>query len=303
MRIGLALDGSTDLTTLLAAAEAAASAGFPAVWLSDVGGWDPLTVAALVGQRTPGLQVGTAIVQLLGRHPLHLAGQALTTQAAAGGRLTLGVGPSHAPIVEQRFGLSWDRPLLQVRERLDLLGPLLAGESVDVHGETVSATGGVAAPGVSAPDVLLAAHGPQMLALAGQRADGAITIWARPELVADFIAPTVARAAVTAGRPAPRIVVGLNVTLTDDPDAARRFVAEKFAAAANMPSYRGALVRQGLVGVEDTVVVGDKAAIRSAVDSYEKAGATELIAFVTGRPSDGEGTVAALAELAREAAS
>jgi F420-dependent oxidoreductase-like protein len=302
MKIGLALSiPPTPLPVLLDAATQAAAVGFPAVWFNDIGGWDPLTVAALVGERVPGLEVGTAITQLLGRHPLHLAGQTLTAQAATGGRLTLGVGPSHAPIVEQRFGLSWERPILQVRERLDLLRSLLAGETVDVRGATIAAAGEVVAPGATAPPVLLAAHGPQMLRLAGERADGVLTLWSRPGLVADFVAPTVRKAAAGAGRPAPRIVVGLNTAVTTAPEATREYLAEKYAAVGSLPSYRGSLDRQGATGIEETIVVGDEATVAAAVRDYEAAGATELIVFASGRDEDRDQTLAALAHLAREA--
>ena len=93
-----------------------------------------------------------------------LAAQALTVQAASGGRLTLGIGLSHQMVIENVFGLSFDKPARHMREYLEILMPLLAGEQVTFVGETLSAsTFGplqIDAPG---PDVLVAALGTVML--------------------------------------------------------------------------------------------------------------------------------------------
>jgi alkanesulfonate monooxygenase SsuD/methylene tetrahydromethanopterin reductase-like flavin-dependent oxidoreductase (luciferase family) len=96
MRIGLYLDSSTPLPTLLAQVEHAEHAGFAAVWLSNIFAHDALTVLALAGQRSTALELGTAVVPTYPRHPTALAQQALTVQAASGNRLVLGIGPSTA---------------------------------------------------------------------------------------------------------------------------------------------------------------------------------------------------------------
>jgi F420-dependent oxidoreductase-like protein len=298
MEIGLAVYGTAPLPDVLAQIEQTATAGFASAWLGEIGSWDPLTAFAALGATAPEIELGTAVMATFARHPLAMAAQALTTQAATGGRLSLGLGPSHQVVVEGRLGLVWDRPLLRVREYLDVLQPVLGGAEVDVSGTTTSARGGVTAPGAGPPPVLLAAHGPRMLALAGERTDGAITLWARPPYIADFIVPTVTAAA---GGKARRIVAGVNACVTADPDGARRDVAERLAAAAALPSYRGSLDRQGLGGLEDTVVAGDESDVAAAVHRYAEAGATELVLFPSGPPADRARTIAVFAQLAREA--
>jgi F420-dependent oxidoreductase-like protein len=297
MQIGLAVDGAAALPDVLGQIEQAAAAGFATAWMGEVGGWDPLVVFAALGSRAPGIGLGTAVMATIARHPLAMAAQALTTQAATGNRLTLGLGPSHRVVAEGRLGLAWDRPLLRVREYLDVLQPVLRGSEVQVRGETTGATGGVLAPGAGEPSVLLAAHGPQMLALAGARTDGVITLWARPRYIADFIVPAVT---ADASGPRPRIVVGVNACVTVDPEAARREVGERLAAAAALPSYRSSLDRQGLDGLEDTVVAGDESVVADAVRHYAEAGATELVLFASGAPTDRARTIAVFADLARE---
>jgi alkanesulfonate monooxygenase SsuD/methylene tetrahydromethanopterin reductase-like flavin-dependent oxidoreductase (luciferase family) len=75
-------------------ARSAADDGFASYWLAEhpTGGFDALTVLALVGQVVPDIELGTAIVPTMPRHPLVLAGQALTTAASIDHRLTLGIG-------------------------------------------------------------------------------------------------------------------------------------------------------------------------------------------------------------------
>lgn len=300
MRIGLWIDEQRPLAEVVAEVERAAAAGFARAWVGERAGWDPLTVLAAVGDRAPGIGLGTAVTTLFPRHPLTLAAQALTAQAAVGGRLTLGVGPSHRPLVEGRFGLPWQRPGRRVRAALDVLVPVLAGADVDVRDEELTAVGGVVAPGASAPPLLLAAHGPRMLALAGERTDGVLTTWATPDELAAGVVPTVTAAAAAAGRAAPEVVVGVVASLTADPDGTRDWVATAFAPAADLPSYRDSLLRQGLRGPADTVLAGDEAELARQVRRFAGAGVTELQLCPVGPPADRARTVEFFAELARQ---
>src|SRR5437763_14664484 len=100
---------------------------------------DALTALAVVGREVPGLRLGTAVVPTYPRHPMMLASQALTTNAAAGGRLSLGIGLSHQIVIENMFGYSFEKPARHMREYLAALMPLLRGEQVSFKGETVTA--------------------------------------------------------------------------------------------------------------------------------------------------------------------
>ncbi|NAS23574.1 TIGR03564 family F420-dependent LLM class oxidoreductase [Herbidospora sp. NEAU-GS84] len=297
MEIGLSSYGAGPVPELLAEIERAAAHGFSRFWLGEHGGWDPLTVFAALGDRAPGIDLATSVVGTHPRHPLALAAQALTTQAATGGRLTLGVGPSHQPVVESRYGLTWQPPVRHSREILEILGPVLRGEQVDVHGPSVTAVGGVSAPATAPPGLLLAANGPRMLALAGERADGALTMWTTPRFLDEVAVPIVTAAA--AGRPAPRIAVGLLATVTSDVEGARERVDADFRHAAALPTFRGLLDRQGSSGPGDTLVAGDETAVEKAVGRFADAGATELIVFPVGRPDDHDRTIALFGGLAR----
>jgi len=296
MQIGIWIDDEKPLPAVLDAVVDAERRGFARAWFGQRLGWDPLTVIAAVGDRAPRIGLGTAVVVTWSRHPLTLAAEALTAQAAVQGRLTLGIGPSHQPIVEGRFGHRWHRPGQHVAEQLDVLRPALRGEAVEVHGETVTAAGTLSTPGTVAPPLLLAAHGPRLLRLAGEKADGVITTWTDARSLAENVVPAVRAAA--AGRPDPQIVVGVIATLTDDPDAARAHVARTFGMAGELPSYRRSLDQAGFTGPEDTIIAGNEAELEKAVRRFADAGATELQLCPVGPPVEQARTIELFGELA-----
>jgi F420-dependent oxidoreductase-like protein len=296
MQIGMWIEEDKPLPAVVDAVVEAERRGFARVWFGQRLSWDPLTLIAAIGDRAPRVGLGTAIVVTWSRHPLTLAAEALTAQAAVQGRLTLGIGPSHQSIVEGQFGYRWHRPGRHVEEQLDVLLPALRGEAVDVHGETVTAVGTLTAPGTPAPPLLLSAHGPRLLRLAGERADGVITTWTDARSVAENVVPAVRAAA--AGRPDPQVVVGVIASLTDDPDAARAHVAQAFGIAGELPSYRRSLDQAGLAGPEDTILAGNEAELEKAVRRFADAGVTELELCAVGPAEDRERTIEFFAELA-----
>ena len=132
--------------------------------------------------------------------------------------------------------------------------------------------------GVEPPTVLLAALAPRMLELAGSQADGTITWMTGPQTVADHIVPSITAAAEKAGRPTPRVVVGLPVAVTDDPDAARAQAAEAFSVYGFLPSYRAMLDREGAAGPADVAIVGDEGTVTKELQRVADSGATDFVA-------------------------
>jgi F420-dependent oxidoreductase-like protein len=297
MRIGVHIGDAPSLDAMIGQVRTAAGLGLDSAYFGQTTSWDALTVAALSGQHVSGIDLGTAVVQTYPRHPLALAGQALTAQAACGNRLTLGIGPSHPQFIEDYFGYSFARPVRHIREYLSALRPLLRGEQVNFRGETLTAVGQVAVPGAAEPSVLVSALRPAMLRVAGELADGTATVWTSPPVIADYIRPTIARAAARAGRPDPRVITIALLSVTAEPDA----VVQRFAAQsrfiAQLPSYRWILERQGKSGPHETVVAGDETAVAQAIRRYAEAGTTELVVSPLGNDEEQRRTIKFLASL------
>ena len=283
MRIGIMV-GSMDIPPSLMGqvqwAEDAEQQGFDSFWLPQVFGADVLTVIALAGQRTDRIELGVAVVPTFPRHPVVLAQQALTAQTATGGRFTLGIGVSHQSTIEDWLGLSYDKPARHIREYLSVLRPLLNEEGVDFHGREFRVNGALQVPDAMPCPVLVAALGPVMLGIAGELADGTITWMAGVKTVESHIVPRIRAAAAGAGRPEPRVCVGVPVAVTDNPDAARERAARLLHSYGLLPSYRRMLDMEGVQGPADVAVVGNEADVEQQLRSFADAGATDILATV-----------------------
>ena len=281
MRIGL-LDGAqrdrrpATLDELLARARLAEDLGLASVWFSNIFGHDAMTVAALAARVTDRIEIGTAITPTYPRHPYAMAQQAASTQAAARGRFTLGVGPSHRVVVEGTWGLSYDHAYAHTAEYLSVLVPLLRTGAVDHAGQRFTVRARLSSSDGLPVPVLLSGLGPKMLALAGTQADGTVTWMVGVRTLRDHVVPRIREAAAQAGRPAPRVVVELPLALTDDVAAARELAGKVFKTYASLPAYRAMLDREGAAGPAEVAVVGDRDAIGEQLLRLAEAGATDF---------------------------
>lgn len=286
MRIGLMVGSDKErpradrLTGLLADGRAAEDAGFTSFWIPQVPGYlDAMTAIALLGRLTGRIEIGTAVVPIQTRHPVAMAQQALTTQLACDGRFALGLGPSHDWIVDGQLGLSYERPVRLVRNYLQVLGAAFSGPGpVDVENDSyrVHSPFDVADP-MPMP-VLLAALGPTMLRIAGEQASGTILWMADERAIHDHVAPRINAAATDAGRPTPRIVAGVPVTLCSngDVDNARAYASEVLGHAHFSPNYVRLLEHGDAADVGDTMAAGDEQAVLARLLRYRDAGVTDL---------------------------
>lgn len=274
----------TDVTGLVENVRRAERLGFDSAWLPHVP-WslDAIVAATLLATATGRIEIGTAVLPTYSRHPLAMAQQALSVQAAAGGRFVLGIGPSHAVVVEGHYGLSYERPVAHVRSYLDVLDAAFAGTgTVAVENEHYRVHAPLTVPGATEVPVVLAALAPRMLALCGERTAGTVLWMADEHAVSSHVVPRVAAAAEAAGRPMPRILACLPVALTADVDAAREQAARNFAVYEQIPTYQR-ILGAGSGGTPAAVsVVGDEAAIERRLRAYESAGVTEVVATVFG---------------------
>lgn len=275
----------------------AAAAGFDSVWISQSTAVDPIVALAAVAAEAEQLrEVGTSVVPLYGRHPIGLAQMTRTAQSALDGRLTLGIGPSHAEPVNDALGMPWDRPLGYTREFLDGLLPLLAGEAAHAEGDQLTTRQDLAIEAANTP-VLIAALGPKMLRLAGARAAGTTLGQCGPKTVASYIAPTINEAAAAAGNETPRIMALVRICVTDDHNTAFTQARDIAAWYARLPSYAAVLEREGLSEPAELHLIGSWEQILDGLGAYASAGVTDLRVEVTA-PTEAErdATRSALAE-------
>jgi probable F420-dependent oxidoreductase len=193
--------------------------GWRSLWTWEVFGREALTNAGLLLGATQRLVIGTGIATIWARDPVAMAAAQRTLAEAYPGRFVLGIGVSHAPIVDAR-GHRYERPLERMRAYLDAMdaapwqGPPLREE----------------------PARVLAALGPRMLELAAERSAGALTYHAAPEATAW------ARSILGSG---PLLAVEQAVLVEQDPAEARRIGREYIAFYLTLPNYLRAWERAG----------------------------------------------------------
>lgn len=235
--------------------------GWGSLWSWEVFGREALTNAGLLLSATRRMVVGTGIASIWARDPVAMAAAQRTLAEAYPDRFVLGIGVSHAPIVDAR-GHRYDRPLEAMRAYLDAMdaapwqGPPLA----------------------EAPVRVLAALGPRMLELAAERSAGALLYNNPPEATA------AARAVVGAG---PLLATEQAVVVEDDPAEARRIGRDFIAFYLTLPNYVRAWERAGFGPEEradggsdrmvDAVVAwGSPEAIAERVRAHLDAGADHV---------------------------
>lgn len=275
--------------------------GFSSYWLAQLTTPDALTTIALIGARTTTIELGTAVIPTWVRHPLMLAGQALTVQDVIGNRLALGIGLAHKPTVEAGLGIPFSRPAQHMEEYLDVLLPALHDRKVSATGEIwsahVDAITGV--PGATAPQVLLAAMGPRMLHMAGARCGGSILWLSGPKVIEDHIRPALDAAAASVGGATPRIVASVPVCVTDRAAEVRGAIDAVLGGYNDLPSYRGVMDASGASGPADVSIVGTADEVRAGLEAFAVAGATDFAAVEFSTNADeGAATRALLKELA-----
>ncbi|HLI55422.1 MAG TPA: LLM class F420-dependent oxidoreductase [Actinomycetota bacterium] len=303
MRIGVMISnvlGPCRFSEAVDAMQTAAAAGVDTLWVPQNYGIESLTLIAAVGSAIPGVELGTAVAQTYARHPLLMASQALTAQTACGGRLTLGIGPSHQLATEGMMGIPYERPARHTREYVTVLRSVLDTGGVDFTGEVLYANSLIGAHPVddAAPiPILVAALAPAMVRLTGELADGTVTWMANAGVLGDRIVPSINAAAAGAGRPVPRVVAGLPVCITNDPDGARQRAIESFGIYGTLPAYRRLLDEAGVKGPEDVVLIGDEDEIAAQVAALSDAGATDLLAAPFGTSTEQAETLARLGGL------
>jgi probable F420-dependent oxidoreductase len=241
--------------------------GWDALWFGEAYGREAFTAAALYLSASRRLTVATGIASLYGRDAVAANAAGRLLEGLHPGRFVLGLGVSHAPLVERMRGHAYGRPLSAMREYLDAMdaAPCLAA-GADVP-----------------PPRVLAALGPAMLALARDRAQGAHPYLTTPEHTAS------AREVLG---PGPLLAVEQSVVLSDDLDVVRERAHWHLEIYTGLPNYRNSWLRQGFSDddfprggsdrLKSALVVGGEQAIADRVREHLDAGADHVCLQVLG---------------------
>lgn len=268
----------------------------PAWWMGTGGtGPDALTLFAAAAARTRAIRLGTAIVPIFPRHPLVVAQQAQVIAAIAPGRLVLGVGPSHKPIIADTMGIPFERPLERLSEYVTVLKSSLQTGKADFEGTHYRVHGQLPYP---APvPVMVSALRATSFRLAGRIADGAIS-WLCPAPYLRKVAlPALQEGAAAASRPIPPLVVHAFMALSGDKDKVLRSLRQRVNIHQSLPFYCQMYADAGFPGalrghwddaiLQTAVVHGNEAEVVAGLRSFmDTAGASEMIASVL--PVDGD---------------
>jgi len=291
MRLAIFSGGAMSVDGQVQAVVEAEKDGFEGIWFGQIFNTDVMTVLAMAAQKTSRIQLGTSVVPTYTRHPVAMAQQAMTVQAASKGRFSLGIGLSHKPVVEGMWGIPYDRPAVHMREYLSVLVPLVKEGRVSFAGEQYKVNQALQVPDGTPVPVIVAALAPVMLKLAGTVADGTVTWMVGPKTLATHIVPRISAAAKEAGRPPPRVVVGLPIVVTDDAAGARERAARSFAIYGTLPNYQRMLNIEGVPGPAEVAIVGSEAEVEKQLKSVSAAGATDFLAGMFPVGDDIEGSL------------
>jgi probable F420-dependent oxidoreductase len=265
-RVGI-WTGQLDYQPASAAREAVAELeelGYGAIWVGEAKGREALSNAGLLLSATIHMTVATGIANIWVRDALAMVAGQYTLAEAYPERFLLGLGVSHAPLIEGMRGHEYHRPLATMRRYLDAMD-----EGVSVYR---------AIPPAAPPPRVLAALGPKMLELAAKRAQGAHTYFVPPDHTA--------QARVTLGRDR-WLIPEQAVVLETDPERARETARRHTSAYLALPNYVNNLRRLGfrdddLDGpgndrlVDAIVAWGDVEAIARRVREHHNAGADHV---------------------------
>ncbi|MFP4311863.1 MAG: TIGR03617 family F420-dependent LLM class oxidoreductase [Nitriliruptoraceae bacterium] len=247
------------LATTAASVRAARERGYDGWFVSETT-HDPFLAAAVAGQVSGPMQVGTAIAVAFPRSPMHVAYAAHDLQALTGGRFVLGLGSQIKPHIEKRFSTEWSKPAARMREYVLALKAIWAawraGEPLAFRGEFYRHT--LMTPfftpedhGHGDPAVWLAAVGPLMTRVTGEVADGLLAHgFTTARYLAEVTLPNLAEAAAEAGRSRAELEVVLPVFVVTGSSEEQRAASEamvrgQLAFYGSTPAYRAVLELHG----------------------------------------------------------
>src|SRR4029077_7832125 len=247
----------------------AESLGYESAYVTHIAGRESLTVVTAYALATSSIRVGTGVVPIYTRTPATMAQTAATIDELPAGRLTLGVGVSHRPVVEGWHGQTIDKPVAEMREYASIVRAILRGEDPP-RGEKWQT--GFRLVGVEPRPrlpIYIAALSPAMLRLAGEVADGVLLWLCRPQYINEVVVPELTKGRERAGLTLDGfdVVPAVPAALTDDREGAYAAMRSELLPYFGLPFYRAMIERSGFgADIERyDAAAGEVAAMQSAI--------------------------------------
>jgi alkanesulfonate monooxygenase SsuD/methylene tetrahydromethanopterin reductase-like flavin-dependent oxidoreductase (luciferase family) len=299
MGTGCFVSTGRSLDTAIERVKLAESLGYEAAYVTHIAGRESLTVVTAYALASSSIRVGPGVVPIYTRTPATMAQTAATIDELSGGRLNLGMGVSHRPVVEGWHGQSIDKPVAEMREYTGIVRGILRGESYD-SGEkwqTGFQLAGIE-PRPQLP-IYVAALSPAMLRLAGEIGDGVLLWLCCPRYIQDVVIPEVRTGRERAGKTLEGfdVVPAVPTALTGERDAAYAAMRMELIPYFGLPFYRAMIERSGFgadierydaaggdlpamqAAISDDFLgqltaVGSEQDVRDGLERYRAAGAT-----------------------------
>jgi probable F420-dependent oxidoreductase len=299
MGLGCFISTGHSLQEAIERVRLAESLGYETVYVTHVAGRESLTVIGAYAMSTSSIRVGTGVVPIYTRTPATMAQTAATIDEMSGGRLTLGLGVSHRPVVEGWHGQTIERPVAEMREYALIVRAILRGEDPPRGEKWQTGFHLVGLDPRPALPLYIAALSPAMLRLAGEIADGVLLWLCNPRYIRDVVIPEVSAGRERVGLPlngfdiVPAVPAALTDRRTDAYEAIRKTLIPYFG----LPFYRAMIERTGFSAdieaydraagdlpamqsaisdafLDELAAIGDGAEVREGIERYSRAGAS-----------------------------
>ncbi|MFO1080430.1 MAG: LLM class flavin-dependent oxidoreductase [Reyranellaceae bacterium] len=224
MTLELLMLGNVPVPQMVDRAKLAEASGFDALWVADERFYrEVYSTLAVLALATSRVKLGTCVTDPFARHPALTAMAIATLDEISNGRALLGFGAGISGFAE--LGIVRKKPAVAMRESIQMIRRLLAGETVDFQGEVVSFNGGKLSFKAMRADipVYVASNGPLGQRMTGAVADGAIMEGCGSVAEAKAFREILAQGSAKAGRdPAQvKVLARLNTCIASDGKAAR----------------------------------------------------------------------------------
>jgi alkanesulfonate monooxygenase SsuD/methylene tetrahydromethanopterin reductase-like flavin-dependent oxidoreductase (luciferase family) len=271
MAVGSFVSVGRSLGAAVARVQLAEELGYDAAYVTHIAARDSLTVLANYASVTSRIHLGTGVVPIYTRTPATMAMTAATLHEQSAGRVRLGLGVSHRPVVEGWHGQTIDRPVAEMREYVAIVRAILAGEPPPAgeKWQTSFALSGIG-PYPDLP-IYVAALSPAMLRLAGEVADGAMLWLCNPEYIRAVVMPELQIGRERAGKTLDgfEVVAAVPSAVVDDAATAHASMRRDLLAYFGLPFYRAMLERSGfgedIAAYDEAAAHGDGDAMQAAI--------------------------------------